>query len=842
MASPTSLDLAAMRFSGFLVTGAMLICLLGSGPAAASAARTVSVGAPEGFAELSAEQAGIVDIYYGGRLVGEARIRTEKGRIKFAEPAQIVPLLPALKDPEAARRILASGELGGNANLACSPHRDASLCGRLSPPALGIIHDKNNQRIDIFIAEALLAAPAEEIRYLPSPGSGVSALNTVAGLVSGSSDGGTAFTVQNRLLLAERNRRLRADLSYSDRIGVSADEIVFEIDRPEFRYSAGAFWVNSSAIIGRKKVLGAGVQTQLDTRIDREAAFGTPLIVFLDQRSKVSIVRDGRLIYSRMYEAGSQRLETSSLADGSYEVVLQIEPLSGGVRQERRFFSKNRALPSMGQPALSAYAGLLVDNSGDNFLEVTGTPFAQASIGIRKAKSIALEATLFATDEIGAFEAGAYLLTSSATLKLSGIGSTDGSYGAMLQVHSEGDSRFNYIFDLRHVNVSGHRNILQQDQNFGPARDPDGALLPSGTIWQASGTAGLSLHAAQLLGSASYRRDAAGQSNYSFGPSVRWDFYQHERFRLTLNGDMSFTDRGESGFLGVSLHMLGDRTSLSSSAGIRRSALGHKETKTGVVSSLYGAWQNAGEDGRDIRLSAGYDRDLDQSAVSAAANVRSAAIQLTGDISHGEFSGRNVTQYSAGFGTTVSANADAIELDSRSRSDSVLIVRIDGAGPNDSFDVLVNGAEVGRVSDERAFSLALPTYNRYSVRIRPNAGGLVYYDGSSKEISVFPGSVVSLQWEIKPLKVVFGRLVSPAGVPVLNASLVAEGGIGQTDEHGYFQIETVSGSDLEVLLADGRPFKITLPPGDIGSRLQKVGDLACCTGTNQTSLALLADQ
>lgn len=842
MASPMNLTLAAMRFSGPLVTGAMLICLLGSDPAAASAARKISVGAPEGFAELSAEQAGIVDIYYGGRLIGEARIRMVKGTIKFDEPAHVVSFLPALKDPEAARRILASGDLADNANLACSPNRDASTCGRLTTQSLGIIHDKNNQRIDIFVAADLLAEPAEEISYLPSPGAGVSVLNTVAGLVSGSSDGGTAFTIQNRLLLAERNRRLRADLSYSDRIGMNADEIVVEIDRPQYRYSAGAFWVNNSAIIGRKKVLGAGVQTQLDTRIDREAVFGTPLIVFLDQQSKVSIVRDGRLIASNIYEAGSQRLETSNLADGSYEVVLQIEPLSGGLRQERRFFSKNRTLPTLGQRTLSAHAGLLVDNTGDDFLEVTGTPFAQASIGIRKSKSFALEATLFATDEIGAFEAGAYLLTSSATMKFSGIGSTDGSYGAMLQVHSEGDSRFNYNFDLRHINASGNQIIFQQDQNFGPMREPAAGLLPSGTIWQASGTAGLSLRGAQILGSASYRRDAAGQSNHSFGPSVRWDFYQHERFRLTLNGDLAFTDRGESGFLGVSLHMFGDRTSISSSAGVRRSGLGRKETETAVVSSLNGSWQNAGENGRDIRLSAGYNRDLDQSAVSASANVRSAALQLTGDISHGEFSGRNTTQYSAGFGTTVSANADAVELDSRSRSDSVLIVRIDGAGPNDRFDVLINGAEVGLVSGEEAFSLALPTYNRYSVRIRPNEGGLVYYDGSSREISVFPGSVVSLHWDIKPLKVVFGRLVSPAGVPVPNASLAAEGGIGQTDEHGYFQIETVSGSELEVLLADGRPFKITLPPGDIGGRLQKVGDLACCTATNQTSFALSAHQ
>ena len=839
MTHKTRISFRAAQLAAPVFSGTLAICLLGSNPAAGSENSNISYAAPDGFADLSIEQIGVVDVYYGGKLLGDARVRISPGSVVFDEPHNIVAMLPALNINSVAQRQMWDAAFKTHSDLACGRISDDNSCGRMVTNSIALIFDKNRQKIDFFIAEKLLATPYEaEPKYLTEPTPGVSVVNSISGLVSGSMDSDPAFSIQNRFLLADRGRRFRADFIYSDRIGAELEEAVLEIDRPGYRYSAGTFWVDGSNIYGRAKILGAGLQTQLDTRSDRELAYGTPIIVYLDQQSRVSIIRDGRLISSRLYDAGSQHLETSGLADGSYEVVLQIAPVSGSVREERRFFSKDRSIPTMGELSLSVFGGVLMNKRRSNGLTVTDTPFAQASIGIRESKSIALEATALATNGIGIAETGAYLLSKAATVKMSAMTATDGSYGAMLQINSAGNSDFNYNFDLRHIQAASPQALNSGLDIIRPTFLTANSTFTSGTISQASGTVSFNLHNAQLLGAASYRQNENGQINYSIGPSVRWDFYQDAKLRLTLNGDMVFTDRGESAFLGMSLQVLGGRTSLSSSAGIRRSSFDVKDTNSVAVGSLYGSWHNNSTADQDIRFSAGVSRELNQSSASVATDIRTSNFHVTGDLSHGTFSGQRSTQYGAGFATTISANGRSLEFDGRATSDSIVIVRLNGAKSTDVFDVILDGMEVGKVYSDQSFTLALPTYNKYSVRIRPSEGGLVYYDGTSREFSVYPGSVVSLDWDIKPIKVIFGRLVSHSGAPFANASLTAEGGISQTDDHGYFQIEATIGSVLNVVLPDGIAYEAKMPASLGGSQFQKIGNITCCSIVNRSLFAL----
>ncbi|WP_163471554.1 TcfC E-set like domain-containing protein, partial [Escherichia coli] len=71
-------------------------------------------------------------------------------------------------------------------------------------------------------------------------------------------------------------------------------------------------------LVGRRRILGVGVSSQFDTRADRMQLFGSPLVVFLGQRSRVDIYVEGRLVSSQSFEAGNQTLDTNSLPDGSY--------------------------------------------------------------------------------------------------------------------------------------------------------------------------------------------------------------------------------------------------------------------------------------------------------------------------------------------------------------------------------------------------------------------------------------------------------------------------------------------------------------------------------------------
>ena len=101
------------------------------------------------------------------------------------------------------------------------------------------------------------------------------------------------------------------------------------------------------------------LRAQIDTRLDRDEVLGSPVVVYLDQRARVDVVRDGRVLYSAIYEAGNQAIDTSNLPDGSYDIILRIDEPGRPEREERRFFSKSRQIPSLGRTDFFVFGGLL---------------------------------------------------------------------------------------------------------------------------------------------------------------------------------------------------------------------------------------------------------------------------------------------------------------------------------------------------------------------------------------------------------------------------------------------------------------------------------------------------
>ena len=73
-----------------------------------------------------------------------------------------------------------------------------------------------------------------------------------------------------------------------------------------------------------QNILGIYYGTTLDTLADKNQAYGNQLSVFLTSQSQVGIFRDGRLLATKVYPAGYQVLDTSSLPTGAYEVSIQI--------------------------------------------------------------------------------------------------------------------------------------------------------------------------------------------------------------------------------------------------------------------------------------------------------------------------------------------------------------------------------------------------------------------------------------------------------------------------------------------------------------------------------------
>lgn len=792
----------------------------------------VEVGAPEGFDTLTGPQKALVDVYFGDRRVGQATVTYQPGSLRFDEPAAVIALLPELADPDAVRAALAQADLPSHASRICAPGSDAGQCGRITPEVAGVIFDEQRFRIDIFINPRLLqVSRVGQAAYLPPPQAGLSVINAFSGVLSGSSRGENVYNLQNRLLIGESDRRLRAEFGYSSGFGVQADRIVAEIDRPGWRFSGGAFWTPGSSLVGRRKILGIGAETQFDTRLDRDEMRGTPLVVFLGQRAKVDILRDGRAISSRVYEAGNQALDTGGLPDGAYEVVLRIEEAGGTVREERRFFSRNRQIAPVGQAIYFAYAGVLVDDLSRAFLSPTGTPFAQLGGGWRLSPRIAVDANLMATDKAVVAELGATWISRAAQLRLGAIVSSNGARGGFFHAGSSGNSRLNFDFDLRHVRSSNDDASLAPGIAGGEMLAPGQlARLPVArrTFTQLAGSITYSLKRGQLGVAAAWRRERGQAATYSVGPWVRWDLVRRGPWQLAFQGDYSASNEGKAGFAGLSLRYLGGNTSFGGDAGVRTRQLDGASSRSGAVGSLSASWNRAQPSGTDIELAGGYERDLDHELVNGHAVIRNGQAELGGDVIHAlGGKGSGLTQYSLGVQTTIALRGDTLALVGKNPNDSMIMVGVDGGGMDGRFDVLVNDMLAGTVRSGGKLSVAVAPYRQYAVRIRPTGSALLHYDGAARKIGLYPGNVARLDWSVSRLAAMFGRLVLADGSPVSGAQVRGQGGIGQSDDNGFFQIEAAEGALLTAILPDGRSCDIQPPPSGQGEQFVRLGTMVC---------------
>lgn len=802
----------------------------------------ITVAEPAGFATLSDPQTVVADIYYGGSKVGSAELVFKPGSLTFVDPAKVVAMLPLLTAPQEIENAIAQKDLPSNSRLVCTPGAPRDRCGRLQPDVAGIIFDEAHFRVDVFVNPALLARADSTKRYLPTPQAGLSLVNSIGGVISGSSQGNEFYNVQNRLILGDADRRLRADIAYATKFGLQADRLALEMDKPGWRYTAGAFWAPGTDLIGRRKIFGAGIETQFDTRMDRDALRGNALAVVLSQRSRVDILRDGRVIGSGIYEAGNQLLDTNNLPDGTYEVVLRIEEASGAQRSERRFFSKNPLIPAAGETTMAAYGGVLSKDREGDFLNPTDTPFVQAGIARRIGEHFAVDATVMATDASAMLELGGYYVGSWAQIRLAGIGSSDELYGGLVRVASSGDTAFNFNFDLRSIHIKDGAGPDQRQPQPTPLpfpnRDPLSLSVSDITFTQVYGNLSYSMHNAHFSVVGSLRKSqGALETQYSVGPAFRWDVLVRGPMRLTAQGDVAFTNQGKAAFVGLTFQMFAGRTAVNASLGGRASDLeGDGRKHTGLVGAIHASRQE-NLAGGDLNFGGGYEHNLQYDVVGGDVDYRGDAARLNGALTHNFGQGSSQTQYSAGFETLVAARGGTLSLDGRRQTDSVLMVDVDGASPGEKFEVLVNDAPVAQLQGGGTASVALNAYRQYDVRIRQVGGELVRFDADARRVSLYPGNVARLEWSAMPVVTIFGRIVDVEGTSIPNAYIATQGGIGMTDDNGYFAIEATPNARIHVALPAGRTCEIVLPDVTAKDGFAQIGTLRCPEFGNEGRIA-----
>ena len=824
----------ASRIRRLLLEGAALSILVLHQPASAASAGAIVVSEPEGFADLTGNRKLLVDVYFAGVRVGETLVEVTPDTIKFTDTATLMTLLPALAERDVLEGSLRDKPLPTNAALLCSASSDRSHCGRLSPEAIGVIFDADRFRVDIFLnPKFLLERDGLVDRYIPAAPAGPSVVNRVSGVISGrTGDGGFDYYIQDQLIAAVGEKRLRADISASNTTGLNAERLAVEWDQPERRYSAGILVAAGQGLFGRHRLLGAGVESQIDTRLDRDVLLGSPIVVFLNRRARVEIRRQAQVLSSAIYEAGNQRLDTSGLPDGSYQITLHIEEAGHPPREETRFYSKSRRIPSQGRTDFFAVGGILLSDFELDGPRLSDDPFVQVGIGHRVSRSWAVDGTVQASGGQVFGEVGLSFLSPLAQARVAALANDAGKVGATLQLSSAGRGPLNFHIDIRHLNQAVRGLEATGSRLTDDVMGRVGAVIQptlGESFSQASGLVSYSLPNVRFLGTVYFRDDNGSPAEYSLGPAVEWDIWRRDRFTVTLRGDFNASHQGNSGFAGVSVRFTGRRSSLSALAGFRSPGAG--SSASGTVGALAGSW-NSRAAGGDLALGLGYERQPGQDSVVGSSAFDHALGSITGDLVHSDRGTVATTQYSVGFQSTLAATAGGFQVAGKSTTDSLLVAQIEGAREGDRFEILVDDQVIATTQGGEPAVLKLPSYRAYKVRVRPVGSTLLAYDGSLREVGLYPGVVARLEWTASPVTIKMGRLVDAEGEPLRRASIVGKGTWSQTDERGYFQIEVPDDLELEVVLSDGTRRTLAFPPGEASSAIVRLGTVVCCGQSN----------
>ena len=788
-----------------------------------------TVGTPAGFDELASARVVLVDFYFGGRKIGEALADARPGLLRFRSPAEVLAMVPELSAaPEVRSRF--AGELPTNSSALCSLAKTTD-CGTLAPEVIGIIYDEDRFRADIFVNPRFLrTAPSTAGDFLPLPTAPLSLTSAIGVAASGTVGGRAVYNIQNRTVLGFRNARVRTSNSLSSTLGWIVDDLAGEVDRKDLRYSAGLFWAPGSDFTGQRRIIGAGVGTQFDTLADPGAIQGTPLVVFLSQPARIELVVDGRLVTSRTYPAGNNELDTSGLSDGSYPVLVRIHEQNGSVRDERRFFVKNRAIAPAGHPLYFAYAGVLANSRGHRPVDASGTLFYQAGTARRVGNSLAFDLDVLGTQRKTILEAGGWLIARPARIRLAALGSTSGDAGVLLELASTAHGILNFNFDLRRIWSGDGKPLLPLPAyaDTFESNQPIGAQLAGGSYTQAVGSIGLRLGNGNLSIVGTYRKDRGLRSDYSIGPSFNWPVAARNGLRILFELSGQRTRTTTAGFAGLRILAGSGAVSMSGTLGQgidddRYAPGGGGGRPTGSVAVQYSR-QTQG--GTVLTGDAGADRDVRTSSVRAGGTMSSRLGSARADLLH-KLEGGNGTQYDLSFQSGLAVSAGSLTLGARQAEPSAIVVSVHGDAGDAQFTVLVDDVARGQVKAGQRLSLFVPGYRTYRVRLLPVGAAAVDFDASARRVTLYPGNVQLLDWTARSYFTLIAQAVAADGSPIADALVQTQKSVAETDGSGYFQIDVRRGDAITVDRHGPPACSIKLPQVVVHDDFASIGKVAC---------------
>jgi hypothetical protein len=147
------------------------------------------------------------------------------------------------------------------------------------------------------------------------------------------------------------------------------------------------------------------------------------------------------------------------------------------------------------------------------------------------------------------------------------------------------------------------------------------------------------------------------------------------------------------------------------------------------------------------------------------------------------------------------------------------------------YRIVVNNRDYGFIDGLGTGTIGLPALNNYKVSLSPDGAPPYDLDLTARDVPLYPGNVVVIDWEAIRVATVFGRLMDVNGNVLIRSRIETGGDMTITDENGYFTMTASLDTGADVILANGK--RCTLPPLNevIGltseTDFYSIGDITC---------------
>lgn len=772
---------------------------------------------PPGFEALLEPQMTFADVFYGAQKITSIPLIYTAGFVEIQNPKQLVNLIPDLIDPLAVEHAL-SGSLPSNRELICTK-TSTSLCGVLTskPDIAAVIWDENRFRLDVFINSEQFAVRAVDIeKYLGHSSAGWSMMQT--GYMAASSETGTnwAYTLSGVNTVAYRENRMATSLYLTeDEFNVS--DMVIARDFESLSYQAGYFSGDSGQLsFGYgQSMLGFNIGTNLNTRVDLRQSSGNEVDVFLDSRSEVSIYKDGRLISSNTYDAGNQIIDTTALPSGSYDIDIRIKDAFGIETSETVFYVKSKNLPPRDQDLWFFEAGQRTESGSGVFDDTIDDWLVRTGYRQRWGESSSINYGLTANKqeimgEIGWFGMNRYFQSS-----LSFAGTDRNGYG--LDAYGNGSVRDWYLSGgFRYINNKHYNNRFETSSLLGESYTQSSLSLSRSTPFGY----------VSLNGRANSRFDDGDDytsATLSFSPNAINIANSSLSFRSELtneNGNwyglLSFTWRMTrdqwSGRISPRVEYQGDKGFAS-------------ETRPDISGDI--RWRDGDVWAPDVSASMTgfYEEDYYGGAIDVdmAGRYGSLGAQVQRQTS-GEATSLT---YNVNGATAFVVTEDTLSVGGQRQAQAAVVIKIEGETEGVWYDVLVNGSSKGYAVPGADTVIPLRPFERYEVELRERGVGFSNFSGKSYDVTLYPGNVKPLVWNIAPVIIVFGQFVLADGSAAGQGVVSGVEGVSFTDASGFFQASIKQ--DVEVLSIETKEgvCRVSIPEIIVNNGVANLGVLQC---------------